>query len=118
MIASFPGKEYLSIGEVSQLAQLPPYVLRYWESEFKLLRPTRRDSGHRKYNRQDVETILKIKDLLHERRFTISGAKKFLIAEGRRKPEQLKIELQESGAAVSLLKETKETLQEILKIVK
>ena len=118
MIPGIPDKEYFTISEVSGLTQVRPYVLRYWESEFKLLRPSRRESGHRKYNRKDIETVLKIKELLHEKRFTISGAKKVLVQEGRKKPEQLKIELQEPGPAVEVLKETKETLREILGILK
>lgn len=118
MTIQIPDQEYFSIGEVAQITQVRPYVLRYWESEFKLLRPSRRESGHRKYSRKDIENILKIKELLHEKRFTISGAKKFLLQENRKKPEQLKIELQETGAAVQLLEETKETLNEVLKILK
>jgi len=111
-------KDYFSIGEASQITQVQPYVLRYWESEFKLLRPSRRESGQRKYNRKDVETILKIKDLLYAKRFTISGAKKTILQEKRVGPEQLKMELEENGAAIKLLKETKETLLELIKITK
>lgn len=111
-------QEYFSIGKVSQLTQVPSYVLRYWESEFRLLRPSRRDSGHRKYSRKDVENILKIKDLLYNRKFTILGAKKFLLQEDRKLPEQMKIEIGENGAAVELLQETQATLDEILEILK
>jgi DNA-binding transcriptional MerR regulator len=111
-------REYFSIGEASRLTQVKPYVLRYWESEFNLLRPSRRESGQRKYSRGDVETILKIKDLLYAKRFTISGAKKALLREKRAGPQQLKIELEETGAAVDLLRGTKQTLEEIAKILK
>src|SRR5262245_26098622 len=113
-----PEKEYFSIGEASELTQVQPYVLRYWESEFHLLRPSRRDSGHRKYSRRDVENILKIKEVLYAKKFTITGAKKYLIQESRKKPEQLAIELNENGAAVSALQETRETLEEILQILR
>lgn len=113
-----PDKEYFSIGEVSEATQVPPYVLRYWEGEFKLLRPVRRESGHRKYGRKDVETVFKIKELLYAKGFTIAGAKKFLVQENRKGPEQLKIELADNGAAVELLAETKETLEDVLKILK
>src|SRR3989344_3596104 len=111
-----PDKEYFSIGEASRLTQIRPYVLRYWESEFHLLRPIRRESGQRKYNRKDIETILKIKDLLYVKRFTISGAKKAMVRQKRAGPEQLKIELQDTGAAAEILKETRQTLEEIVKI--
>ena len=118
MLSSLADKEYFSIGEVSQFTQIRPYVLRYWESEFKLLRPSRRESGQRKYSRKDIETILKIKDLLYVRRFTIPGAKKSLLQEKRAGTEQLKIELEDTGAAVELLKETKQSLQEILEVLR
>ena len=113
-----PDKEVFSIGEASEITQIAPYVLRYWESEFKLLRPSRRASGQRRYSRKDLETILNIKDLLYIKRFTIPGAKKFLADEKRSGPEQVKMELTESGAAVELLKESKQTLEEILSIMK
>jgi DNA-binding transcriptional MerR regulator len=118
MSFSLPEKEYFTIGEVSDLTQVQPYVLRYWEGEFNLLRPLRRESGHRKFSRKDVELIHRIKDLLYAKGFTIAGAKKYIQQENRKGPEQLRIELAENGAAVDLLKETKETLEEVLKILR
>lgn len=118
MSFSLPQKEYFTIGEVSDLTQVPPYVLRYWEAEFSLLRPLRRESGHRKFSRKDLELVQRIKDLLYVKGFTIAGAKKYIQQENRKGPEQLKIELAENGAAVELLKETKETLEEILKVLR
>ena len=109
-----PVKEIFSIGEASEITQIAPDVLRYWESEFQLLRPSRRESGQRRYSRKDLEMILKIKDLLYVKRFTIPGAKKFLSGEKRAGPEQVKMELSDSGAAADLLKETKQTLEELL----
>ena len=113
-----PDKEFFSIGETSEITQVAAYVLRYWESEFKLLRPSRRESGQRRYSRKDLETILKIKDLLYVKRFTIPGAKKFMAEERRTAPEQVKMELEETGAAVEILRETKQTLKEILAVIK
>ncbi|MEJ2006773.1 MAG: MerR family transcriptional regulator [Acidobacteriota bacterium] len=75
---SIPDKLYFRIGEVSDLAQTKPYVLRYWETEFSTLRPTKSASGHRLYRRQDVEMVLEIKRLLYEEGFTIEGARKCL----------------------------------------
>jgi|SRR5579875_581426 DNA-binding transcriptional MerR regulator len=75
---SIPDKVYFRIGEVSQLAQTKPYVLRYWETEFPTLRPTKTRTGHRLYRRKDVETIFEIKRLLYEEGFTIDGARKQL----------------------------------------
>ncbi|MBU0946274.1 MAG: MerR family transcriptional regulator [Proteobacteria bacterium] len=78
MRAEIPDKLYFKIGEVSKLAEVAPHVLRYWESEFKEIRPKRANSKQRLYRRQDVETVLLIKELLHEKGYTISGARKFL----------------------------------------
>ena len=73
-----PDKLYFRIGEVSNLAHTKPYVLRYWETEFPTLKPTKSSTGHRLYRRQDVEMVLKIKRLLYEEGFTIDGARKYL----------------------------------------
>jgi len=75
---SIPDKLYFRIGEVSDLAQTKPYVLRYWETEFPTLRPTKSATGHRLYRRQDVEMVLEIKRLLYGEGFTIEGARKCL----------------------------------------
>ena len=75
---SIPNKLYFRIGEVSELAQTKPYVLRYWETEFPTLRPTKSATGHRLYRRQDVEMVLEIRRLLYEEGFTIEGARKYL----------------------------------------
>ncbi len=71
-------KLYYRIGEVSKLTDVKPYVLRYWESEFKWMSPGKSRSNQRLYRKQDIETILLIKKLLYEERFTIAGAKKRL----------------------------------------
>ena len=73
-----PDKMYFRIGEVSRLTQTKAYVLRYWETEFPTLRPTKTRSGHRLYRRKDVETVLEIKRLLYQQGFTIEGARKQL----------------------------------------
>ena len=73
-----PDKVYFRIGEVSSLVGVEPHVLRYWESEFKLIRPRRAKSNQRLYRRQDVEALLLIRELLHDRGYTITGARKFL----------------------------------------
>src|ERR1700748_1278347 len=80
-----PDKLYFRIGEVSRLAGIKPYVLRFWETEFPGLGPKKSGTGHRLYRRKDVEMVLEIKRLLYEQRFTIEGARKHL--EGRPKAE-------------------------------
>ena len=76
--SGIPDKLYFRIGEVSRLAGVPPYVLRYWETEFSVIAPKKSGTGHRLFRRKDVETILEIKRLLYEKRFTIEGARKVL----------------------------------------
>ncbi|MBN1282208.1 MAG: MerR family transcriptional regulator [Proteobacteria bacterium] len=73
-----PNKLYFRIGEVSDLVGVKPYVLRYWESEFTDIKPSKSKSGQRLYKRRDVELLLRIKELLYEERFTINGARKRL----------------------------------------
>ncbi len=78
-----PDKLYFKIGEVAALVGVKPYVLRYWESEFSIIRPPPGRSRHRLYRRRDVETLLQIKRLLHDERFTIEGARKRLKSRGK-----------------------------------
>jgi DNA-binding transcriptional MerR regulator len=78
-----PDKLYFKIGEVARLVGVKPYVLRYWESEFAVLRPGKTRSKHRLYRRKDVETLLEIRRLLHTERYTIEGAKRRLREAGR-----------------------------------
>jgi DNA-binding transcriptional MerR regulator len=73
-----PDKLYFRIGEVSELTQTKTYVLRYWETEFPMLKPVKSPAGHRLYRREDVQTVLEIKRLLYARGFTIEGARKQL----------------------------------------
>ena len=73
-----PDKLYFKIGEVSKIVGVPAYVLRFWEGEFPLLRPKRTETGQRLYRKKDIEHLLAIKHLLHEKKFTIKGAKRHL----------------------------------------
>ena len=74
---SIPDKLFFRIGEVGRIVGVENHVLRYWESEFRM-RPQRSSSGHRMYRRRDVEKFLRIQQLVHERGFTIQGARKAL----------------------------------------
>ena len=71
-------KLYYSIGEVSKVTELKQYVLRYWETEFKQLNPSKNKAGNRTYRQKDIDLILQIKDLLYNQKFTIEGARKML----------------------------------------
>ena len=77
-LSRIPDKFYFKIGEVSAIVGVPAYVLRFWEKEFKQIKPKRTDAGQRMYRQQDVALLLKIKQLLHDRKFTIQGARQHL----------------------------------------
>jgi DNA-binding transcriptional MerR regulator len=86
-----PDKLYFRISEVGKLTALEPYVLRYWESEFKLIRPIRTKSRHRLYRRKDLEILFEIKKLLYEEQYTIAGAKKRLEEIAREEKRDLEV---------------------------
>jgi DNA-binding transcriptional MerR regulator len=77
-------------------------VLRYWESEFKLLRPKKNEAGQRLYRPRDLDLVKRIKTLLYEERLTLEGAKKRLLAESRRSTEQLDLGMKETAYADAL----------------
>lgn len=82
MSRQLPDKLFFRIGEVADLIGVEPHVLRYWETEFKAIRPEKSRKGQRVYSRRDVDTLLRVKDLLYGHRYTIAGAKRKLRAEG------------------------------------
>ena len=90
-----PDKLYFKIGEVSEIADVPTSVLRFWETEFKRIRPNRTPAGQRLYRRQEVELILLIKELLYGKKFTIKGAKRYLKTSERKneKPAHMLAEI-------------------------
>ncbi len=100
-----PSKLFYRIGEVSRLAGLEPYVLRYWETEFPQLRPDKGKSGQRLYKKKDLDYILRIKQLLYEEGYTISGAKKKMSGGQGRDVEDV-------------IETAKKELKEILEILK
>src|SRR5258708_35831133 len=77
-ISSLPAKLYFRIGEVASAVGVETHVLRYWETEFRSIRPQKSSRGQRVYSRRDVETLMKVKELLYQRGFTIAGARKQL----------------------------------------
>ena len=78
-----PDKLYFRIGEVATLCHLPAYVLRFWESEFPQLKPVKSSTGQRMFRKRDVESVLRIKQLLYEQGFTIAGARQQLRGESK-----------------------------------
>jgi DNA-binding transcriptional MerR regulator len=75
---TLPAKLYFRIGEVAELVGVEPHVLRYWEREFRAIRPTKSAKGQRVYSRRDVENLMRVRELLYREGFTIAGAKKKL----------------------------------------
>ena len=78
-----PVQEFFSIGEVCELTELKPHVLRYWESQFRFLSPAKNRSGNRVYSRREIELVLLVKHLLYEEKYTIDGARQKLDEERR-----------------------------------
>ena len=103
-------KLYFRIGEVARIVGVKPYVLRYWESEFSGVRPGKSRSNQRLYRRKDVEKLLKIKDLLHARRYTIQGARQFLKVQEEPGDEELL-----SPRQLKRLRQVRETLVDLKK---
>jgi len=105
-------QDYFSIGDVRRITGVPEYSVRYWESEFGLIRPVRLPSGHRRYRKADVYTILKIKDLIYNHKLTLEGAKKQL---GKYRLPLTGEKQTAPRTDLKLLKEIKETLADLLK---
>jgi DNA-binding transcriptional MerR regulator len=99
MIREIPDRVFYRIREVCEFTGLKPHILRYWEQEFRDIRPTKSSKGQRLYRRSDLDAIFAIKKLLYEKRYTIDGAKKYLHTQK------------------TLMDEIKEDLREIVKIL-
>jgi DNA-binding transcriptional MerR regulator len=110
-----PDKLYFRIGEVATLCHLPAYVLRFWESEFSQLKPVKSSTGQRMYRRRDVESVLRIKELLYEQGFTIAGARQHLRAETKTDKTQGAIPF--PTHSVSEIQHIRQGLSEILNLL-
>ncbi len=108
-----PDKLYFRIGEVSRLCDLPTYVLRFWETEFPQLKPSKSSTGQRMYRRLDVENVLRVKKLLYEEGFTIAGARQHLRAEIKKKQTPLPF-VPPSESNLTQIKQVRQGLREIL----
>jgi DNA-binding transcriptional MerR regulator len=107
-------KLYYSISEAAALTKIKPHVLRYWESQFKMLRPKKNKAGNRMYRKRDLKLILLIKELLYEQGFTISGAKKKLQDEKDAIRDQLEFSFGDVDRATLLL-EVRRELESLLR---
>jgi len=115
-------KLYYSIGEVSKMTDLKAYVLRYWETEFKQLKPPKNRAGNRTYRQTDIDLILFIKDLLYNKKFTIEGARTQLESIGDDVKSEKKVEKEVPVKAVPAKKETlvkiKQELETLLELLR
>lgn len=116
MTPILPEKIYFKIGEVSEIVGVEPYVLRYWETEFDLLKPSKAPSKHRLYKKRDVELLLDIKRLLYTEGFTIEGARKKLREVKKEEKDQLKLPLVDQKYKSALIK-VKRDLEALRKLV-
>jgi len=115
-------KLYYSIGEVSKMTELKAYVLRYWETEFKQLKPPKNRAGNRTYRQSDIDLILHIKDLLYTEKFTIEGARYQLSTEKDGKKEDVFAPVEGVQQTLPARKETllkiKQELETLLEILR
>ena len=111
--AETEGKLYRSISEVSEMLGVKPHVLRYWETQFGMLRPRKNRAGNRMYRPEELRTLQRIKELLYERRFTIAGARRTLLEERKEGDEQADLGFAEADRR-AVLTEIKSELKSIL----
>ncbi|MGZ8428163.1 MAG: MerR family transcriptional regulator [Candidatus Deferrimicrobiaceae bacterium] len=115
-VPEIPDKFYFKIGEVSSLLGVKPYVVRFWETEFDLA-PAKNRSRHRVYKKHEVQTLLEIRRLLYDERFTIEGAQKKLKEQMKNKSKQLGLNLEEKKqrAVLQKVKKDLEKIREMLR---
>lgn len=114
--AAYPEKMFYRINEVSSITGVKPYVLRYWETEFPTLKPSKDAGDQRRYRRQDIDHIFQIKTLLYEEKFTIAGARRWLKNQSRARSAQV-VEIKSPNAAPSvdpqMIKRTRKKISRI-----
>ena len=107
------GKLYRSISEVGEMLDVKPHVLRYWETQFSMLRPKKNRAGNRMYRPDEVKLLLRIRELLYAKRFTIAGARRTLLAERRDDSPQGELGFAEAERRMVLI-EVKEGLRDVV----
>tara|TARA_B100000530_G_C15666405_1_gene372486 strand:+ start:221 stop:592 length:372 start_codon:yes stop_codon:yes gene_type:complete len=111
-------KLYYSIGDVSEMTGLKQYVLRYWETEFSILKPEKNKAGNRRYRKEDIKIIRHIKELLYEKKFTIRGANQYLEDYYRKKDSESNIvDISSQTIDREFLIDLKEKLEETLELL-
>ncbi len=107
-MAQLPEKLYYKIGEVTSLTNVKPYVLRYWESEFKIVKPRKSRSKQRVYSKRDIGLILEIKRLLHKEKYTLEGVKKRIKQIQVEEDKQLRLDFPADKYGKTIISITKE----------
>ena len=115
---AIPDKTYFRIGEVARLLGVETHVLRYWETEFSVLKPKKGGTGQRLYRRKDVEAALEIKRLLYERRYTIEGARKYFEIKPAARPPKPARQAELFDPRRGVLDDVRQQLRDILQILK
>ena len=110
-------KLYRSISEVSELLDVKAHVLRYWESQFSMLRPKKNRAGNRMYRPEEVRLLMRIKELLYQRRYTIAGARRTLLDDRKLDEPQVELGFSEADRKLMLL-EVKEELRTLMQRLK
>ena len=113
-----PPKRYFTIGEVGELCGVKPHVLRYWEQEFTQLRPVKRRGNRRYYQHHEVMLIRRIRELLYEQGFTISGARNRLLSEGESEQLSVGADIEDTHELVMTSAGIKHELAEIIALLK
>ncbi len=119
-LPAIPDKLYFRIGEVARLLDLPPYVLRFWETEFPQMKPNKGGTGQRLYRRRDVEAVAEIRHLLYDEGYTIPGARQFLKERSRAPAPELPLATEENEAnwrGAALLRRVQAELLEISRLL-
>jgi DNA-binding transcriptional MerR regulator len=106
-------KLYRSISEVSDMLRVKAHVLRYWETQFSMLRPKKNRAGNRMYRPEEVRMLLRIKELLYDRRYTIAGARRTLLDERKQDEPQVELGFNEAERKL-LVAELKEEMRTLL----
>lgn len=107
-------KQFYSINEAAKILELPPYVLRYWEKEFKMLRPKKNRAGRRVYTRREIEIVMNIKKLLYEEGFTIEGARKKLVTMKKEDIEQISLPFKKPKDIIAEVRQELKELHSLL----
>ena len=117
MDPAIPDKPYFRIGEVSRILEVETYVIRYWESEFKSIKPVRTGADQRRYRRKDIEELLIVKNLLYKEGFTIAGARKKLQELKKESASNRQVDSPQTSEDLERLIILKKGLQELKDII-